>query len=220
MTIYFWWSVGFIYAGLGIILLDVQFERFPGYAWLRWAISGCVGCIFVAFSVGVVFTSAPLTAEIYTIKESHAPGSVYGGIRWDEKMTDLRAWITNGTAENYEDLDLMVGVSDYIIGVGQLQSLPECHVSPAVDVEMHATATDVSGSHLIVPPMGRTLGMEYRVICKSFPSRTAIQLIMATEGDSATVVSKKVTFRGTYKAGLRIRNIDGNLTRIDGAPER
>jgi hypothetical protein len=209
VTEYFWWSSGLIYTGLLLIGVDLYFEPWFAERWPRRTIGiSTVALLISLFSFGVVFTPAPLIASVDTITVPHFPGSSFGGIRWTEKMTDVRVLISNDTDQNYQDVDITVGIDKQIIvGVGQLQSLPECHLSPAVEAQVSATLTDSTGSHLIFPPSGRSLGVGYRIVCKSFPSHTGIALVIAVENATRGAV----TFSGTYKAGLRIRNVKDYL---------
>src|ERR1017187_10524126 len=107
LTAYFWWAVAFVYSGIALLLVDLRFERFGRQDWLRHAISLVLVAVFAVFSIGVVFRAAPVTIESYVMNVPHGEGSEFGGIVWNDKLSDLRIWLTNPTSMNYDNLDLV-----------------------------------------------------------------------------------------------------------------
>jgi hypothetical protein len=213
MSDYFWWAVTFVYTGIGLILLDLWLERWSLHNWIRGVLAVIVFGLAVAFSVGVVFKSAPVMIDAYAISVPHLKGTMLGGVVWDDDaLSDLRVWIRNPTAVNYQGVDLVVDTDEYIVKAGQLQIIPACTLALSREVEAHATLTDSSGkASLISPPIGRTWGVGYRVLCEKFPAHSAIQLVIAAATDGPKRLPKTVTVRGTYNAIHREKTLHSEI---------
>lgn len=222
---FFWWSVGFIYFGLAVLLIDLCFEKFEKHDWARAACAAVIVLIIISFTVGVVFKSAEIAISSYALRDHHAKGSVFAGIVWaDERATDLRVHIANDSDLVYQDLDILINTDAYILAASQNQMIPRCEFGLGNSLEAHARFTDTGGKrYAISPSVSATAGIGYRLICGSFPAHSAVTLVFSTidapssPGISVDAVQtpnmgirnppSRVSVKGSYTARMRPRDV-------------
>ena len=120
-------------------------------------------------------------AHAYT--NHHIPGTQFGGIMWrEENSTDLRVSLTNNTDNTYGDVDIVIDPDSWIVGIGQLQAVPKCDITPSTDVQtsLDLAPNGTGKTYSINPAVMASLGDGVRVLCDKIKPHTSIDLIFAT----------------------------------------
>src|SRR6266567_2429075 len=100
------WTIVLAYAFFMLCMLEIWFE--PSLRRLRWPLSVVIVSAIFWFSIAVPFAKSPLELKAYVPPGGHADAASIGGIYWDSHFTDLRIAISNSTANDYQNLDVLL----------------------------------------------------------------------------------------------------------------
>ena len=215
VTAYFWWSIGFVYAGLLLLLLDIGMARFSRHDWLRIVAATVVCGLLAVVTFGLVLRQSPLRISAALIDGVYPDGTVYGGIRWTPNLREVLLTFENRTSDDYEHLDIDVRfdslrahdaslweVADsaaFILGAGQVTNVPGLTISaPSKFGEF--VMNNGKGEKTILP--SNHLQTSCRVRFDKFPRNDVVVLALAIDASKAKHL-KTVHISGQYLANLR-----------------
>jgi hypothetical protein len=134
MSISFWWAVGFVYAGLFMLGVDVCLEPSlkKHIGWRTFAIC-CVVGLSVAFSRGVVFVASPLAIE-QILDADYTPGKMVNGLRWREGFTRATFIMSNKSDHEYRDVTIFIRSNLIFVRVNGAPSGAKCETHRIFDI--------------------------------------------------------------------------------------
>lgn len=189
------WTVFIAYCLFGLSGLEVFRER-SLKGWPRWVAATLVIGATIWFTVVGPLSRAPLKALTYTRPGNYSSGVEIGGIPWNQHFTDLRVVITNVTADDYRNVDILLKPDTWTHRAAIVTNPSECEllaVSNIMDIHVadngkgggtSVTAT-LNGSGLDVydnvGDITTTFASEggYRLRCATLPSQYTIQIVFA-----------------------------------------
>lgn len=174
---FFWWSVVLLYSGLVLLGLDLFFE--PKVS-RRFKIIGEVIILatLVAFSVEMVFVSAPIGCASILSYTDYSNGGAPGGIEWKSWFGELDLMVSNPTDGNYDDVDIWVRPDSPVAAIAQLSNLSDVSFEDYYAMTARMTAEDLS-SKLSVPMFFLATTAGYKVHCGRIPPHSSLKIIMA-----------------------------------------
>lgn len=228
---YYWWSVGLIYLGLLVLLIDLVFQK--------WQLPGKVlGCIVLVILVAlyshfVVFADAPLDVLTNSTWGNYDVGKPINGINWEPGMTELRFAISNPTNFSYDAIDLIVKPNVPTRKVSQISSVPDVStdvLEKAGGLEMANMTVRAIGPDGIpgqnIPTEVFASAEGFRLRCPSLPPKTTMQLevalvtlsvrsdnpatIIMGGGGGPKAIATKVSVKGDYNVWNRPHHVDSS----------
>ena len=158
------------------------------------------------------------------------------GVQWQPTFIDLRLTIENPSADDYENVDLLIGSDLMTIFPTQITRIPTVTLIPEPSaMELPAAAkigTDAQGRDVIIPtipssPDAGILAKHYRLLCDKLPHGAKIQLLLPSiatnkfTGDpngyfAAKRDAQQVTVTGQFLAAGRKQMIDKKIAPASG----
>ncbi len=152
MSMYFWWAVAFVYLGLSLWVADLQFEPwFRSNRPARIIGTGVFAVIGIAFSVGVVFRSAPLEMDALIPSGEYTAGTVISGVKWNSEFTALRVMLNNPTSLDYDNLEALIEPDASIVHISEITSSGLTFLG-----DVTKEVTDIGGVIAKLPSLTRT----------------------------------------------------------------
>ncbi len=176
-TAFFWFAITLVYAGLALLIVDVQLEPSITARFRRIAQIVVVSGILL-FSWKVVFVSAPLNFFALSTRVEYEPGTTIAGISWRPYFSEMDVSITNPTERNYEDLELVITPDHPVAAIGQLSNLTDVSFEDNYGVSERATIRDLSKQYAVALVLLAT-DAGYKIHCGRIPPRSNLKLAMA-----------------------------------------
>ena len=189
------WTVALAYCLFGLSGVEVIRERsLRGRPRLVAAILVIAATAW--FTIVGPLSHAPLKALAYSLPGDYSPGVEIGGISWNPHFTELRVAVTNPTADDYHDTDILLKPDAWIYRASMIINASQCELLPVrgkTDIHVvnkskggatQVTAT-VNGSGLDVydnaGDIFTTFASEegYRLRCTTLPSHYTVQIVFA-----------------------------------------
>ena len=176
-------SAGCIYLGLGVLCIDPLIE--PALRKFSPLLRVILSLIFfiplLAFTRYVVFLPATLKITATDYNGEFTPGQSIAGIEWKPAYSELEILFSNHTEHDYKDLDLVVGVNEYIAAVGKSEfpgvTVFNTQVGPDT---LHYSHKDKDGRVTYEQTNNlKLLSGGVRVLCDKLPKDTSFSVVLA-----------------------------------------
>ncbi len=189
------WTVALAYCLFALSGIEVIRER-SLRGWPRLVAAILVITATIWFTVVGPLARAPLKALAYTRPGNYSPGVEIGSISWNPHFTELRVAVTNPTASDYRDTDVLLKPDGWTHKASMITNPSQCELLPVSgETDIHVvnngnggatsvTAT-VNGSGLDVydnaGDIFATFASEegYRLRCTTLPSHYTVQIVFA-----------------------------------------
>jgi len=189
------WTIFLAYAFFVLTALEVWFE--PSLRTFRLALLVLMVAATTWFSVAVTFAKAPLVVSAYVPPGGHADETAIGGISWDSHFTELRIAISNSTADDYQNLDVLLKPDKWTHKASLLEDSSGCGLSeiggnvyrvakPPIKTgrDHKFTGMRVGAGFETYDNLGNewvTVASEsgYRLRCATIPSKSTIKIVFA-----------------------------------------
>jgi hypothetical protein len=128
-----------------------------------------------------VISAHPLGFMAITSNVEYPAGTRIGGIAWGSRFNDLRILVVNETELEFSDIDLVLRPNVPVAGIGQVSNLPNVTFSPVADpVFTQELFVGETRKRIVNPLVLAASDGGYRVLCKSLPRKSKLELTMAT----------------------------------------
>ena len=193
-------GLGILIAALsaGWFFLDWWFVDSRGLGWpVRLFVS-----TFPAALLGLVgwlwFRPAPINLSFEVTPGPYATGTTVAGIKFTDKESDLRVYLSNDTDADYENLDVKISTNTAIVAGATEYDLGKCTFEVAsVLANASVRLTLPNGKSFMAPvPLkgGYVAGPWIQVRCDKLARRSKIEVIVATANANPIQNSKQFRF--------------------------
>ncbi len=212
---YYWWFIAFTYIGFILLAIDIYYEFNDRTAPKVIGISVLV-ILSALFSLGFVFTKAPLGIIVSAYEGNHEEGKIIGDISWEPNYSEMRILITNRSLMDYEGFDLEFTTDSRVVKLGQISDISNVAFSSQMDtLNPRITSIDEDGKkHEHLFSVRATSGLPHRIRVEKLPSNYTLQLVVALIGKENNETSdpkkrpKWACIRGDYMARYKPFSID------------
>jgi len=166
MQLFYWSGVSLVYLGFSALLAEVCVEPWMNKRspWQQLVAISALLVLASCFTIGIVFTRAPLGMQVISRVGVYGPGSKLHEIMWRPRYAELIVSIKNPASIDYEQFDASLTTDLVIETLRQVGGLGTCNtagIHPHVDA---AHSQLMHGDQPVGPVDNLTSGSEYWVV--------------------------------------------------------
>jgi hypothetical protein len=207
---HFVFSVVLIFVGIILIAIGLCLDASRVTRIIVLALSS-VGLFLL--SKFIVFAPAPLVVRAVFNVADYVPGTTMAGIPWEPDFVELQVFLSNPTNDSYTDVSVILNTDMMTRAIGQVSDIPGVTFPKAVLSRPVAEWTDDKGRHHQAPVIVQ--GGLFKMQCEKIPPKSAVAAIVALSNPDDGQGKRRPKFLsidGSYKTGMRTRNIITKLT--------
>jgi hypothetical protein len=193
---FFWIGVGAAYIGAVSFLVD----------WLIFfkgtLIRRLFGASFPVFALLFITYAAfwPLAPSllVFSDSEHYQDGQTFAGIKWKSNYTAVRLVLTNMSTTDFTDIHGTVAASNFIAGIGFLNTLEHCSATPLILFRDETIKVGNTTIPLGTAEAGPLFTNYFKIQCDRLRKSDDLEMVIAIAAPAVTHLSADLDFQANW----------------------